>query len=193
MSFGMSDGFEPLHYLLEQAFVDTGKGRELGYTFLRGVQDSQSFDTNPIYALLHEAEYCERTASRWAAERVRADYPQFQWSPGKPVLFTGEMVYPWMFDEGSQLRPLKEAAQILAEYQDWPMLYDPDVFRENAVPAAAAMYYDDMYVDRGFSEETAGLIKGLRVWVTNQYEHNGLRDGEAVLGRLLDMVHGKVY
>jgi hypothetical protein len=43
------------------------------------------------------------------------------------------------------------------------------------------------------SEETAGHIRGIKVWATNEYEHNGLRaDGQKVLGRLLDMLHGKV-
>jgi hypothetical protein len=98
-----------------------------------------------------------------------------------------------MFDELRQLRPLKEAAQILAEFQEWPSLYDKSILEASAVPAVAAMYYNDMYVDRGFSEETAQIIKGLRVWVTNEYEHNGLRwEGEIVLGRLLDMLHGSV-
>ena len=39
--------------------------------------------------------------------------------------------------------------------------------------------------------ETASLIRGLRPWITDEYEHNGLRaDGERVLGRLIDMVRG---
>jgi pimeloyl-ACP methyl ester carboxylesterase len=193
MGFGASDGFEQAHYLLEGAFVDTGKGQELSYNFLRELENTQSFDTNPIYAILHEASFCEQTASRWAAERVRAEYPEFQLEPGKPVLFTGEMIYPWMFDDFQQLRPLKQAAQILAEFQEWPSLYDTSVLQANVVPAVAAIYYDDMYVDRGFSEETAQIIKGLRVWVTNEYEHNGLRaEGDIVLSRLLDMLHGKL-
>jgi pimeloyl-ACP methyl ester carboxylesterase len=193
MGFGASDGFEQAHYLLEEAFAEAGRDRELSYVFLRELENTQSFDTNPIYAILHEPCYCEQTASRWAAERVRSEYPEFAWAPGKPFLFTGEMVYPWMFDEFRQLRPLKEAAQILGEFQQWPSLYDTGVLNANAVPAVAAMYYDDMYVERGFSEETARMIKGLRVWVTNEYEHNALRvEGEIVLGRLLDMLHGKV-
>ncbi len=193
MGFGASDGFEQAHYLLEEAFVKSGKAKELSYTFLRELENTQSFDTNPIYAILHEACLCEQTSSSWAAERVAAEYPEFRLEPGKPVLFTGEMIYPWMFDEFQQLRPLKEAAQILAEFQDWPSLYDTSVLKTNAVPAVAALYYDDMYVDRGFSEETAQIVKGLRVWVTNEYEHNGLRaEGEIVLGRLLDMLHRKL-
>ncbi|GMA16043.1 hypothetical protein GCM10025871_23740 [Deinococcus metallilatus] len=65
--------------------------------------------------------------------------------------------------------------------------------RENTVPVAAAVYAEDMYVERAFSEETAGLIRGARVWLTNEFEHDGLRtSGERVLGRLLDMVRGRV-
>lgn len=193
MGFGASDGFEHVHYMLEDAFVETATGPELSYGFLRELENSQAFDTNPIYALLHEACYCEQTSSSWAAERVRAEFPEFQWERGKPLFFTGEMIYPWMFDEFQQLRPLKEAAHILAEFEGWPSLYDAEILRSNEVPVVAAVYYDDMYVDRGFSEETAQMIKGLRVWVTNEYEHNALRsDGEVVLGRLFDMLHGRI-
>jgi hypothetical protein len=61
----------------------------------------------------------------------------------------------------------------------------------NQGPCAAAVYYDDMYVERAFSEETASTIRGMKVWVTNQYEHNALRaDGDKVLDRLLGMLEG---
>ena len=162
MSFGMSDGFEPVHYLLEEAFVDGAYGKEISYTFLRGVENALHFDTNPIYALLHEPCYCEGTACNWSAERVRAEFPEFAITPDRPVLFTGEMVYPWMFDDYRTLRPLKEAAHILAQFDGWPQLYDKEVLRQNTVPTAAAMYYNDMYVDRLLSEEAACIIKGMR-------------------------------
>ena len=100
---------------MRSRFGTQGLGRERAQlTFLRGVENASSFDTNPIYALLHEAEYCQGEASRWAAERVRGAYPEFNWAPGKPFLFTGDMVYPWMFEEYVHLRPLREAAEILA-------------------------------------------------------------------------------
>lgn len=192
LAFGMSNGFEPLHYLLENAWVDGAQGRQLHYTFLRGVENAQHYETNPIYAILHEACYCEGAASRWSAERVRAEYPEFALAPDQPVYFTGEMIYPWMFDDYTYLRPLKEAAEILADFGDWPALYLPEVLQTNTVPCAAVVYYNDMYVERLFSEETAQVIQGLRLWVTNEYEHNGLRaDGEKILGRLLDLVHGE--
>ena len=103
------------------------------------------------------------------------------------------MVYPWMFEEYEYLRPLREAAEILARHDRWPRLYDAEKLRANTVPVAAAIYYDDMYVERAFSEETAATIQGIKTWVTNEYEHNGLRaDGERILDRLLGMARGAV-
>ncbi len=192
LSFGMSDGFESVHYLLEEAFVFGAHGKEISYAFLRGVENALHFDTDPIYALLHEPIYCEGTACRWSAERIRAEFPEFAATPDRSVLFTGEMVYPWMFDEYRTLQPLKEAAHLLAQFDHWPLLYDPEVLRQNTLPTAALVYYNDMYVDRLLSEETASAIKGIKLWVTSEYEHNGLRaDGERILSRLVDLLHGQ--
>lgn len=189
--FGMSDGFEMVHYLLEDAFVEGARGQEFSYAFLRGFDQCFDFDTNPIFAILHEACYCQGRASRWAAEFVRGEFAEFNWQAGAPLLFTGEMIYPWLFDEYHELRPLKEAAEYLAAEEEWPRLYDVEVLRHNQVPCAAAIYYDDMYVARQFSEETAATIGGLRAWITNEFEHNGLRaDGERLLDRLLSLARG---
>ncbi len=60
-------------------------------------------------------------------------------------------------------------------------------------PRAAAVYADDAYVVRAFSEETVALVPSLRAWVTNEYEHNGLRaDGARILDRLIGMARGTV-
>ncbi len=193
LAFGAANGFEQVHYLLENAFVNSAKGGEISYLFLRGFENSLAFDTNPIFAILHEAIYCERTASNWAAQRVLAEYPEFEIAPDRPVYFTGEMIYPWMFTEMRALRPLQEAAEILAAYDDWPPLYNPAVLKQNQVPVAAAVYYDDMYVERHLSEETAALIKGIKLWITNEHEHSALRQhGEAVFERLYSMLHGEI-
>ena len=77
--------------------------------------------------------------------------------------------------------------------REWPRLYDPDVLARNEVPLAAAIYAEDMYVERVFSEETASRIRGAKTWITNEYQHNGLRvDGERILGRLIDLARGRV-
>jgi hypothetical protein len=116
--------------------------------------------------------------------REEADWPD--------DYFTGEMVYPWMFEEYARLRPLATAAELLAEVDDWPALYDVDVLRRNAVPVAAAVYEEDMYVERAFSLETAETI-GARVWLTSEYEHDALRvHGQVVVDRLLRMLRGEI-
>jgi hypothetical protein len=72
-----------------------------------------------------------------------------------------------------------------------PRLYDADQLARNEVPVAATIYVNDLYVERKFAEETAVAIRGLRPWITNEYEHNGLRaDGERILGRLINLVRG---
>jgi pimeloyl-ACP methyl ester carboxylesterase len=175
---GMSDGFERLHYLVELPFGSPA--------FLHDVEASYPFARNPLYAVLHESSYAPGVATRWSAERALPD--DFR---DDPTLFTGEHVYPWMLQEYGALRPLAAAAEILAEHE-WPPLYDLDRLRENDVPAAAAIYAEDMYVERAFSEETAAAIRGLRPWLTNEFEHDGLRaEGSRVLSRLLDLVQGR--
>jgi hypothetical protein len=50
-----------------------------------------------------------------------------------------------------------------------------------------------MYVDRDDSLRTAAAIKGLRPWVTSEYEHDGVRvSGGQVLDRLIAMARGEV-
>ena len=91
------------------------------------------------------------------------------------------------------LAPLREAADLLAARDGWPPLYDPARLAASEVPAAAALYHDDMYVPAELSLRTAGRIRGLRPWVTNEYEHDGLRaGGRRVLDRLIAMNRGEV-
>jgi hypothetical protein len=101
------------------------------------------------------------------------------------------MLYPWVFEEYGALQPLRDAAELLAHHE-WPALYDPERLAQNEVPAAAAIWANDMYVPRGYSEETAANIRGLRPWLSNEFEHDGLRkDGRRVLGRLIDLARGR--
>jgi pimeloyl-ACP methyl ester carboxylesterase len=191
---GSGSGSHALHYLLENAF--TPDGDDLADAFRYQVaQDLFPFATSPLYALLHEACYAQGTATRWSAQRILREFPEFDPAAAidgtGPLLFTGEMIYPWMVDSDPLLSPLSEAANILAERDDWPSLYDPARLGANDVPVAAAVYYDDMYVPAEFSLATAARIRGLRPWITNEYEHDGLRvSGGKVLGRLIAMVRG---
>jgi pimeloyl-ACP methyl ester carboxylesterase len=191
---GQGSGSHALHYLLENPFAGDD---ELSDAFRYALMDELSFSAGPLYALLHEASYAQGTATRWSAQRIRAEFGGFDARPAidgtAHLLFTGEMIYPWMIDDDPVLRPLREAADILADRDDWPPLYDPSRLAANDVPVAAAVYYDDMYVPREFSMQTAEAIRGLRTWVTSEYSHDGLRvsDG-AVLDRLIGMCRGDI-
>jgi pimeloyl-ACP methyl ester carboxylesterase len=175
---GMSYGAERLHYTVERPLGSPG--------FLDEANDPAGFIRNPLYAIVHEACYADGCITAWASERIMPD--DFR---NDPTLFWGEMLYPWVFDDYSALHPLKEAADLLAR-REWPALYDADVLASNDVRCSAAIWVHDMYVPRVFSEETAARIKGMRTWITNEFEHDGLRkDGSRVLGRLIDLANGR--
>jgi len=192
MPLGFGTGSHQLHYLLEDALDGDG---ELTDGFLHAVLGQLSFAGNPLYALVHEGCYAQGAATRWAAQRVRAELGGFDAGPAldgdAPLPFTGEMIYPWTVEQDPLLAPLKEAADLLAERDGWPPLYDPARLAACSVPVAAAVYYDDMYVPRELSMATAAAIGGLRAWVTNEWEHDGLgASNGAVLDRLIAMNRG---
>ncbi|MFL5996109.1 MAG: alpha/beta fold hydrolase [Streptomyces sp.] len=188
---GGGEGSHRLHYVLEHAFVRTPRGAELSDAFQEEVQGLLSYASHPLYALVHEATYGQdERPTAWSAERVRAEFPQFDAAKSlagdEPLLFTGESIHPWLFDCDPALRPLRETAELLAARTDWQPLYDPARLAANEVPVAAAVYHDDMYVDTAHSLETARAIRGLRTWVTDEFEHDGVRaGGPRVLDRLL--------
>jgi pimeloyl-ACP methyl ester carboxylesterase len=171
---GMSDGYERLHYLLE---LDPDSP-----AFLHDAEEITTFARNPLYAILQEACWADGARTAWSAQRVleeQKDWPE--------EYFTGEHVFPWMFGEAS-VEVFAEVAELLARRR-WPALYDRERLRANDVPSAAAVYADDPYVERAFSEQTARAVPGMRVWLTDEYDHDGLRKhGERVLGHLLDLV-----
>ncbi|WP_371680135.1 alpha/beta fold hydrolase [Streptomyces sp. NBC_01276] len=193
---GTGDGSHQLHYLLEDAFVRTPAGHALSDSFLEAVRERLSFAGHPLYALLHEAIYAQDPAAPtgWAAERVRAAHPRFDaagaLAGNGPLFFTGESIHPWHFTTDPALEPLRETAELLAARTGWTPLYDPARLAANEVPVAAAVYHDDMYVDTAHSLETARTVRGLRTWVTDEFEHDGVRaGGPRVLDRLLALAH----
>lgn len=189
---GMTGGHQSLYALLEQAFVEANGTKELSYVFKHTFVTLLDYDTNPIFAFLHESIYCQQFSSNWAAHRVRNEvfanafnFNNHTDSLQQDFNFTGEMVFPWMFDQFNQLKPLQKAAQLLAKKDDWPMLYDLEKLANNEVPVAAAMYFNDMYVDIAYSQETVAQVANIKTWVSSDYEHNGIRtDGPLIFSKL---------
>ncbi len=167
---GMSDGFERVHYVLELPPDSPA--------FIHDARDPLGIERNPIYGLLHEACWADGFATHWSAQRTQPELP--------PEHFTSEHIFPWMF-EG----PLRATADALAVFE-WPRLFDDDVLSRNAVPVAAAIYTDDLYLERRFSEQTVERFPNFHAWITSEYDHNGLRvDGDRILSRLIDLARGR--
>jgi pimeloyl-ACP methyl ester carboxylesterase len=187
-NFGMSDGFANLHWLLDEAW----QGGDLSDGFRYAVMTATGFVDMPIFAL-QEFTYGQGAyVPGWAAERALAEHPEFA-TGADPLLFTGEMMYPWMFEQIRALKPFAGAADLLAAHDDWPLLYDAERLAANDVPVFAAVYFNDLYVDADIQLQTAAAMGSTRVWVTDEYEHNGLRvGGDHVLGHLMDMAAGRL-
>jgi len=207
LQLGSGEGLEAMHWLVEEAFLVKADGsKELDERFLMQVEQAQSFDDNPLYWLLHETIYCgpETGASSWAAFRVLREAPFARLfdhtqaledsADSDAVMLTGEMVFPWFSEDFAALGSLSKTAELLAQKSDWCPLYDVERLRNTSVKVIAAMYYDDMYVERVFSEDVVRLLgANCKVWVTNEFQHSGLRDGGGrVFDTLLKMSAGEL-
>ncbi len=189
MGLGMSTGVESMHWLLD-AMADGPHA--VPDALLGEVAARTGFAENPLYAVLQEVIYHQgERAGGWAAaaehERHGALAPA-----ARPLVLTGEAMFPWMFSQVRALRPFQAVAEELAARQEWPLLYDLDRLAANEVPVAAVQYVDDPYVDLELALGTADAVGNARVWVTNEYLHDGLRvAGEEILPRLIDLAAGR--
>ena len=190
IDFGMGPGFERMHWLFDEAIVDG----ILSDTFLEQVMQRTSYADNPLFVVLQESIYGNgQGATRWSADRIRPEFPVFD-PAARPLVFTGEMMFPWMMEEIRSLRPFAEAANALAEYDSYRTLYDLERLAANEVPVAAIGYFDDMYVDLGYSLDTERKLGNSHLWITNEFEHDGIRQDATIVRRLIDTVadHGGV-
>jgi hypothetical protein len=214
---GAPSSFASLHTLLSSALVSTGDGDgcEFNRAFLKRIDMDQSFDDHPIYFWLHESIYANsehNSPTNWSAhrmyERMIETCTEFDFkltssldSDEHPTLFFGEMVFPWMVEDYAELSGfgLRQLANALASKTDWAPLYSADAMKRalnGSCRAAAAVYYDDMYVDFSASEKVFGKngpLAKCKVWINNEYQHSGLRDnGAMIFEKLYGMATGSV-
>jgi hypothetical protein len=208
--------FASLHALFSSAFVDDNN-EAFSRSFLKQVDTQQSFDDHPIYFWLHESIYAdarcmpENNPTDWAAHRAYEDLlsenSKFDYRhtcqsalPDEPVLFFGEMVFPWMVQDYAELSGvgLREMAHRLSQKSDWGPLYDTDMMAaalaDGRSRVAMACYHDDLYVDFDASMKVAsGPLSKAKIYVTNEYQHSGLRDdGATIFAKLHGMAMGSV-
>mmetsp|Transcript_83 Transcript_83/g.218 ORF Transcript_83/g.218 Transcript_83/m.218 type:complete len:789 (+) Transcript_83:110-2476(+) len=205
---------------------------EFSRGFLKAVDNQQPFDEYPIYFWLHESIYADaNNESRLGKERVEGDDTDCatRWSADSayqakvnqklsgvdydyratsqedsdlPVLFFGEMVFPWMADDYSECGGVgcTALAHALAAKKDWGPLYDATQMRaalnDGRTRSAAAIYYDDIYVDFDCCMEVTardGPLEKCKVYITNDYQHSGLRDdGATIFNKLYGMATGSI-
>ncbi|KAF9075613.1 alpha/beta-hydrolase [Rhodocollybia butyracea] len=189
IDFGMAGGIDRVHQIVLRVANDLELFGKISYKALQTIERNQSFDGNPIYAILHEPIYCQGKAPRWSAKRAVYKVPQFLWahvkelSADEPLYFTGEMIFPEMFDDYANLRPLKGAAEILANDDSWGPLYDLKQLARNKVKISAATY-----VPFELSQQTAAQIQNTEQYITNQLFHGGIRqDPKDVMKRLFEL------
>ena len=196
-NLGTAQGMERLHYMMQYIEIDYAKtllgdeeivGAYLPHKFLIEVENSfRHFETNPLYAVLHEAIYCNGACAIGAADQVWRERVGEDDSLRRA--FTGECIYSSFFEHIPSLRPFKAIVQELKKDNDWPKLYDTAQLAKNTVPVACASYVEDMFVDFDLAAETAAKIRGARVWSTSEYMHSGIReDGARIVQKLLSIV-----
>ena len=187
--FGMKPSFERVHWILDDAFLDgdgtVRDGSPLSDEFLSKVMAATS--SRPLYWPLQEFIYANGELDepiRWAAQRVRDCRSEFD-AVARPLNFTGEAMFPWMFEQEGALLPFRPAMDLLMEDTRFGVIYDEDQLARNEVPLQAAVYFDDMYVDSGLQLDTLSRVGNSHYWTTNEFEHDGLH-GPLVFKHLYD-------
>lgn len=176
-ALGTNDGWQTVWSLLER---DPSSN-----AFRYDLMHAMPFDgRNPLYFAFHESSYADGHATRWSAERTEpSDFRD------DPTLFTGEHIRRDWTETVPAFRPWRDVTLALAEHE-WPSIYDAEAIAASGATGAAAVYVDDVYVPMEFSLETARLLPAVKLWVTSEHEHNGLRSGP-VLSRLIDLAQGR--
>lgn len=188
IDLGMKPGTERMHWFVEKAFARPGR---LSAGFLQEAMVRTSQADGPLFWTLQESIYGHggNGPTGWAAQAERDRRPELG-PDRRPLLFTGEMAFPWMFEEIRLLRPFAPAVHELAARTQWSPLYDLDRLAANEVPVAAVVYHDDMFVDSGLQLDTLSRVGSSQAWVTNEYEHDGIGDPRVFI-RLQELVRDR--
>ncbi|MEV7401902.1 alpha/beta fold hydrolase [Streptomyces sp. NPDC091267] len=182
-NLGMSNGSERVHRLFEQAW----DGDRISDVFRRAVVTETGLADMQLYALQEFVYARAGSKTGWAAHRALARFPAFAADGDGPLLLFGEMMFPWMFEEISPLKPFKDVAHLLAGMTDYPDPYDLDVLAANEIPVVALVYAGDLYTPVELQLATAAVVGNTRLLMTEEFHHNGLMRNSGLFDRLLEM------
>ena len=136
--FGMKPSFERMHWIIDHAFADgdgtLSCGASVSDSFLMRAFERTNTRTNPLYWTLQEFIYADGDTMpiRWAAAEEKAHRAEFD-TLARPLMFTGEAMFPWMFEQMPELKPFKPAMDLLMEDTSWDKIYDPQRLACNEV------------------------------------------------------------
>lgn len=187
INFGGDGGIDKVHNLIVRMKADLDQFGHFTRATLNTIEQEVSIGEAPIYMLLHEPCWTPGPgiACNYAADRVGKTLKEYQWlhddwagvstlQPDEPLYFLGEMMPQFRLDACTELMKLRDTMQILAQYDQWPALYDLEQLARNEVPVYAACY-NDMYVDSDMARVTASRIQGIKVFETNVLFHGAIR------------------
>ena len=118
--------------------------------FLHDARDPLGIERNPIYALLHEACWADGGVTDWSAQRTR---PAERCRPSTSRPSTSSR---GCSRTTARWRRARRGARAGAATSGRGCTTRTCCAR-NTVPVAAAIYTEDLYVERAFSEQTAAL------------------------------------
>ena len=178
--FGKKPSFERVHWILDSAFLDgdgsVSAASPLSDEFLTKVMNATS--SRPLYWPLQEFIYANGEMDqpiRWAAQRVRDGKSEFG-ADVRPLNFTGEAMFPWMFEQEAALRPFKPAMDLLMEDTSFGVIYDEDQLARNEVRRRDRCLLR-RHVRRLIVQLKHGEPRGaatITSWTPTRFRHDGL-------------------
>ncbi|CAK7221502.1 hypothetical protein SEUCBS140593_004591 [Sporothrix eucalyptigena] len=218
-TLGTSDGDEKVNEDLNKCIKNIKEKGNLDDS-LKEIERWLRFEERPLYAILQESIYTEPgLPAAWAAEKVGRTLDEYWWledgafnkvfNPaesedelfrkehfdGKRIYMSAEHVYRFHFEQYKALRPLKGAAEILANKTDWPPLFDTEQLSKNTVPISSLCYDRDMFIDWTLSQNTVKKIPAETIVSahSNDLMHTAVKDKpDLVLGLVWNGLIGAV-
>lgn len=193
--------WKPLYHLLHESIYCSKSGHKTQWAAYR-VENRQEFADFQVsnegdfesdgYAYKASNEASSDSKGPCAKRRKLNDYQD----ESPEMLFTGEMTYPWDYEDYPVLFSLKNVANILAEWDDWPNLYEEDTLTTANIPLAAIVYSEDIFVPRELSEKTLEKLPHAAWEVIDSCDHSALGTHGtlvvSVLLSLLDRASGRI-
>ena len=187
-SFGMSDGYATVHWLLDEAW----HGDDLADGFRYAVMAATGFVDTPIAALQEFTSTSGGAATGWA-RRAGPRRPPGLRGGRRPAAVHRRDDVSLDVPGDRRAEAVRRGRRPAGRLDDWPPLYDPRRWPPTRSRSARRSTSTTCTWTRTCSCRTAAAMGNTRVWVTNEYEHNGLRlAGDVILDRLMGMAAGRL-